>query len=448
MTTPQLALLGGPKVRTRPFPSHPVMGKEERAGVLSVLKTGKLSGFIAKAGDFFLGGPKVKELESLFCDYFDSRYAMAVNSATAGLHAALAACGVSPGDEVIVPPYTMSASATAVLMCNAVPRFSDITEATFCLDPEKLEKSITPRTKAIIVVHLFGHPAPMKKILAIARRHKLKVVEDCAQAPGAKYQGKYVGTLGDAGVFSFNQHKTITTGEGGIVLTQSKVLALKIRLVRNHGEAVVEDMSVKDISNTLGWNYRMTELEAAVGCAQFRKLDILTRRRQELAAVLTEELKGFPGLTLPVIQKGCTHTWFVYPIRYDASKTGIPRDLLIKALAAEGIPFGQGYVKPIYLMPHYQQQICYGTKGWPFTSIPAHERPRYTRGLCPVTEKMHYQELIHTGLTYYPVTSKDIRDVGSAFKKIFKNREALISLNCQHSLEPKSRNSKRVKVKI
>lgn len=425
MKTSRLALHGGPKVRTRPFPSYPVMGREEREGVLSVLKTGKLSGFIAKAGDFFLGGPKVRELESLFCDYFGSRYAMAVNSATAGLHAALAACGVGPGDEVIVPPYTMSASAAAVLMCNAVPRFVDIQEDNFCLDPEKIEKAVTRRTRAIVVVHLFGHPARMKEILKIARRHKLKVVEDCAQAPGAQYEGRYVGTLGDVGVFSFNQHKTITTGEGGVVLTSDDALALKIRLVRNHGEAVVEDMGVKDISNTLGWNYRMTELEAAVGCAQFRKLDPLTARRQQLAAVLTRELKGLPGLTLPQIQKGCTHTWFVYPIRYDAARAGIPRDILIKALVAEGIPFGMGYVKPIYLMPHYQQEICYGTAGWPFTSIPVSERPRYTRGLCPVTERMHFQELIHTNLTYYPVTERDMRDVVRAFWKIYDHRAEL-----------------------
>ncbi|HTL46687.1 MAG TPA: DegT/DnrJ/EryC1/StrS family aminotransferase [Verrucomicrobiae bacterium] len=422
-----LALHGGPKVRRKPFPVHPVMGAEERSGVLGVLKTGKLSGFIAKAGDAFLGGPKVRELEKLFEKKFGARYAMAVNSATAGLHCALAACGVGPGDEVIVPPYTMAASASAVLMCSAVPRFVDISEDIFSLDPELLEKAITPRTKAIVVVHLFGHPARMDEILQIARRHKLKVVEDCAQSPGAKYKGKYAGTLGDAGVYSFNQHKTITTGEGGVVVTNDDTIALKVRLVRNHGEAVVEDMQVEDISNTLGWNYRMTELEAAVGCAQFRKLDRLTAHRVKLVNALIKGLRKFPGLTMPATLQGATHTYFVVPIRYDAAIAGIPRDLLIKALAAEGIPFGQGYVKPIYLMPHYRQLLCHGSHGWPFAAIPASERQQYKKGLCPVTEKLHEETLIHTNLCYYPMTLADAADIVAAFEKIFANTESLLS---------------------
>ncbi len=416
----KLALLGGPKVRTKPFPKHPVIGAEEKKGVLEVLKSGVLSGFIAKAGDSFLGGPKVKAFEKLLRDYFGVPYAMAINSATAGLHAALAAGGVGPGDEVIVPPYTMSASASAVLMANAVPRFVDIRNDIFCLDPVQVEKNITPRAKAIVAVHLFGHPAPMDEILAIAKKRKLFVVEDCAQAPGAIYKGKLAGTLGDAGVFSLNQHKTITTGEGGWVLTRRAEVALKVQLVRNHGEAVVEDLKCEDIVNTLGWNYRMTELEAAVAIGQFNRLDRLTRHRQKLADYLSKNLKGLPGLRLPVTLPRCAHTYFVYPIQYDASLTGIPRDLFIKALTAEGIPFGQGYVKPLYLAPLYQKQICYGNAGWPFTSIPETERPRYSKGLCPVTEELHEKTLIHTNVCSYPATIADMRDVVTAVKKVLQ----------------------------
>ncbi len=418
----KLALLGGPKVREKPFPAHPVMGADEKKAVLDVIGTGQLSGFVAKAGDFFLGGPKVKKLEEEFCRYFGVKYAMAVNSATAGLHCALAAVGVGPGDEVIVSPYTMSASASAILMANAVPVFVDIDPEIFCLDPKKVKLAITPRTKAIVVVHLFGQAADMTELMKIAGEHRLKVIEDCAQSPAATYKGKYVGTLGDAGIFSFNQHKTITTGEGGVVVTNDPAVAQKVRLVRNHGEAVVTDGTTNaDLINTLGWNYRMTELEAAVGIAQFRKLNRLTRYRVELARMLTRELKrlDLPGIRLPTLRPGNNHVYFVYPIKFDEGKVGISRNTLLKALNAEGIPFAGGYVQPLYLAPMYQRQLVYGEKGCPFKCPFYDGRTNYAKGLCPVTERMHEKELLLTGLCRFPVARKDIRDIVLAFKKIF-----------------------------
>jgi len=403
-------------VRTVPFPRATIFGEEEKKAVLEVLESGILSGFIAAPGENFLGGPKVKELESEGCRYFDVKYCMAVNSATAGLHAALAACGVGPGDEVIVPPYTMSASAAAILMQSAVPVFSDIEDKTFGLDPLQIEKNITPRTRAIVVVHLFGHSADMDPIMAIALRHNLKVIEDCAQSPGAKYKGRYVGTIGNAGVFSFNQHKTITTGEGGLVVTQDEVIALKVRLIRNHGEACVEGLKVDDISNTLGWNYRMTELEAAVGVVQFRKLDHLTHYRQELAFDLSKKLACFDELVMPETLPDCSHVFFLFSIKYKPAAGGPGRSELVASLNREGIPFGAGYVKPLYLQPIYQKKICFGTSGWPFTSVP--ESPNYRKGLCPVTERLHESELIHTNVCHYPVTTEDLNDVVKAFDKI------------------------------
>lgn len=419
------ALLGGSKVRNKPFPKYPVMGSDEIRAVTRVIKSGKLSGFIANASEAFLGGPNVRELEKQFMKYFKVPYAMAVNSATAGLHASLAAVGVGPGDEVIVPPYTMSASAAAVLMANAVPRFVDIRDDIFGLDVNQVKKAINSRTRAIVVVHLFGHPVPMKEIMKLAKKHRLKVIEDCAQAPGGQIEGRYVGTFGDAGVFSFNQHKTITTGEGGVVIAKDAKVAQKIRLVRNHGEAVVEGLGVKDIVNTLGWNYRMTELEAAVGIEQFKKIERLTKSRQRIAAYLSKHLKRFPGLTPPVTLKSAKHVYFIYAIKYDSVKFGLSRGLLIKALQAEGIPFGMGYVKPLYLAPLYQKQLCFGSQGWPFSSIPARERPAYRKGLCPITERMHFQDLIHTTVCYDSVTVKDASDVIRAFDKIYQHRHEL-----------------------
>lgn len=417
----RLALLGGKKTRKKPFIGTAIIGKEERKRVLEVLDSGILSGFVAKAGDNFLGGKQVRELEGLIRQYFGVKHAVSVNSATAGLHTAVAACGIGPGDEVIVSPYTMSASATAILMLNAIPVFADIEEDTFCIDPKKIEKVITSKTRAIVVVHLFGHPADMDAIMKLAKEHDLRVIEDCAQAPGAMYHGKPVGSIGDAGVFSFNQHKTITCGEGGFVLTNDEELALKMQLVRNHGEVIVGDIGLEDIDNIIGYNYRMTELEAAVSIGQFKRLDFLNKHRIELAGYLTKKLSDIKGLVLPKIEKNCKHVFFVYPIRFQEKIIGVSRDAFVKALNAEGIPFGAGYVKPIYLDPIYQRKTGYGNKGCPFTCSFYDGKVDYRKGLCPVTERMREKELMVTGVCRYPHTKRDIDDVVKAFKKVLKN---------------------------
>jgi perosamine synthetase len=421
----KLALLGGKKTRKIPFITKAIIGKEERRRVLEVLDSGMLSGFVAKAGDNFLGGKQVKEFENLVKKYFNAKYAVSVNSATAGLHIAVAACGIGPGDEVIVTPYTMSASATSIIMQSAIPVFADIDENTFCVDPDDIERKITTRTKAILVVHLFGHPADMDRIMAIAKKHDLYVIEDCAQSPGAKYHGKLVGTISDIGVFSLNQHKTITCGEGGFAITNNEKLALKMRLVRNHGEVVVKDMDAADIKNIVGFNYRMTELEAAVSIGQFKRLDFLTRWRIKLAGYLTKKLSGFKGLILPTTEPKNRHVYFVYPIRYDENAIGIPRDTFIKAINAEGVPFGAGYVRPIYLDPLYQQKIAYGRKGCPFTCNFYSGDINYRKGDCPVAEMMYEKELISTSICRYPHTKKDIDDAAKAFGKIFANLKRL-----------------------
>jgi dTDP-4-amino-4,6-dideoxygalactose transaminase len=416
-----LALLGGEKVRKTPFVFNAVLGEEEKSNVEEVLESGKLSGFIGKAGPDFFGGKYVKKLESLTKDYFNVRNSIALNSATAGLHTALAACEIAPGDEVIVTPYTMSASATAIVMTGAIPIFADIEDETFGLDPEQVEKKITPQTRAIVVVHLFGHPARMDEIMAIARKHKLYVIEDCAQAPAAIYKNRFVGTIGDIGVFSLNQHKTITSGEGGFAITNNDDLALRMQLIRNHGEAVVDDMKVEDVSNIIGYNYRMTELEAAVAVGQFKRLDELTDYRLELVDYLKNKLLNFEGLSLPVQKKDNKHVYFVFPIKFDQSKVGVSRDLFVKALLAEGIPFGAGYVRPIYWEPMYQKKIAYGKSGFPFKYKINGKEIDYSKGICPSTELLYSEKLMITGVCKYPHEKKDIDDVYIAFEKIYNN---------------------------
>lgn len=424
----KLAILGGEKIRKKPFFQGAVIGEEEKRKVLEVLEKGILSGFIAKKGDCFLGGECVREFEEMVKKYFNVGYAVAVNSATAGLHIALGACGIGPGDEVIVTPYTMSASSTSILMLNAIPVFVDIEENHFCINPDILEEKITPLTKAIVVVHLFGYPAKMDRILEIAKKYNLYVIEDCAQAPGALFKNKLVGTLGDIGVFSLNQHKTITCGEGGVVITNDGNLALRMQLIRNHGEVIVESMNVEDITNIVGFNYRMTETEAAISIGQFKRLDFLNEYRRNLAHYLTQNLSKFEGLSLPQEEKLNKHVYFVYPIKFDSYKVGVKRDTFVQALNAEGIPFGAGYVKPTYLEPIYQRRIAYGKNGCPFNCPFYKGKLQYQKGLCPVTERMHFEELMLTGVCRYPHTQEDMEDVVKAFEKLFQNIKELKKL--------------------
>src|SRR5574341_1205170 len=246
---PVLAINNGEKVRTQKFPAYITVGKEEEKAVLRVIKSGVLSRFLGSWHEDFYGGPEVRAFEKEWAKYFNVKHAIAVNSATSGIYCAMGATGVGPGDEVIVSPYTMTASSVAPLIYNAIPVFADIEEDYFCLSPESVEERITERTKAIIVVDIFGQPYDADKINAIAKKYDLFVIEDCAQAPGATYKGKYAGTLGDIGIFSLNYHKHIHTGEGGVAVTNNDELAEKIRLIRNHAEAVVEAKGYNSLVN-------------------------------------------------------------------------------------------------------------------------------------------------------------------------------------------------------
>lgn len=419
-----LALLGGNPVRSKPFPSHPVIGGAEKKAVLDVLDSGKLSAFIAAPGEHFNGGRKVKEFEKQFAEYHGVGHAVAFNSATAALHAAVVAVGVPAGTEVIVPPYTFTSTATCALMHNAIPVFADVDEDVFGLDPAAVERAITPLTRAIIVVHLFGHPANVSGILDVARRHNLRVIEDCAQAPGAKYEDRLVGTFGDCGIFSFTESKTITTGEGGMLITNSEAIAAIARMVRNHGEMIVEGQKERTYSSSmLGWNYRMTEMEAALGIVQFGRLEQLNHHRIDLANYLSAQLLGVEGLQTPAVWPHTEHVYYVYPLKYDEETIGLPRDLFVKALNAEGIPFGAGYVRPLYLSPLYQKR-CHPA----FEHYTGHAS--YEGGLCPMAERLHQKELMLTGVVRFPAIYDDMDDIADALQKVMEQKEALCRMAC------------------
>jgi dTDP-4-amino-4,6-dideoxygalactose transaminase len=431
--TARLALLGGSPVRARPFPAHNPIGEDEKKAAVEVLESGVLSRFLGAWHADFYGGNRVRTFERAWADFVGAPHAVAVNSATSGLVAAVGAAGVGPGDEVIVPPYTMSASATAAIAYHAVPVFADIEPDTFCLDPSSVRARLTPRTKAIVAVDLFGQPADLGALVAIAREQDLTLIEDAAQAPGASYRGRRVGSLSDLTVFSLNYHKHIHTGEGGVVTTASERLAERLQLVRNHGESVVGDKGVGDLVNTFGFNFRLGEIEAAIGTAQLAKLPGLLERRRANAEFLSRRIGALPGLRAPATRPGCTHVYYVQAFLYDAGVVGVPRERFVAAVSAE-LPtspdrdwplLSAGYVRPLYLQPMYQQQIAIGASGCPFRCPHYEGTVDYRKGLCPVTERIEEREMIATEFMRPPATLADMEDVARAFEKVYEARRAL-----------------------
>jgi len=426
----KLAEFGGSKLRTEPFPPYIVMGAEEARAAAKVVESGVLSKFLGTWHPDFWGGPEVRAFEAAWAERYAARHAYAVNSATSGLYAAVGAAGVGPGDEVIVSPYTMSASAAAALVFNAVPIFADIDPDTYCISAATIEKRITKRTKAVIVVHIFGQTADMDPIMALARKHGLVVIEDCAQSPECEYRGRPVGTLGDMGVFSLNYHKHVHTGEGGVVTTNDPRFAERVALIRNHAEAVVEAKGTVDLVNMIGFNFRLGEIEAAIGRLQLAKAGDLVRVRRENVAYLESRLAGLPGLSLPKVAEGATHAYYVHALGYDRAVTGVSRDLVVRALKAElphttlreteGTLIGQGYIRPLYLQPIYQKMIGYGSVQCPFKCPHYGGEPDYARGLCPNAERAHYETLISHELMRPGMTRRDLDDVADAFAKVWE----------------------------
>ncbi len=428
MTNSSLALLGGAPVRPEGQKPYNTIGEREREAVLKVLESGELSGFVASPDDAFWGGSQVKGLEAQFRDHFKVKHAVAVNSATSALHCAVSALGVEPGDEVIVTPYTMSASATAIVVAGGTPVFADIEDETFGLDPSSVEANLSERTRGIMAVNIFGHPARLGPLREIADRHGLFLIEDNAQAPDALYHGRKTGTIGDCGVFSLNRHKVMQSGEGGVLITDSDDLALRAALLRNHGEVIVEGMGIEDIPGTYGLNLRMTEMEAAVGRVQFERLPELNAWRCDNAAYLSQLLSEIDGIEPPAVAEQCTHVYYLYCMKYDQSATGIPRDVFCKALAAEGFYVRAGYLKPIYLEPMYQKKLAMGRSGFPFSANPREAQISYARGICPTVERLEFEQLILTTAFLPPSERKDIDLFVEAIHKVLDNREALASL--------------------
>lgn len=417
--TDELALFGGPPAVTKAFKRYNPIGREEVEAVKAVVESGVLSQFLGTWHADFFGGPKVQEFERHCETYFGVKRAVTVNSWTSGLVAAVGAIGIEPGDEVIVSPWTMCASATAILHWNAIPVFADIEPETFCLDPASIEANITSHTRAIMAVDIFGQSADMDAITEIAHRHGLKVISDTAQAPGTYYKGRITGTMAHVGGYSLNYHKHIHTGEGGILVTNDDETADRLQLIRNHAEAVVGNKGVVDLRNMIGHNFRLGEIECAIGIEQLKKLSTFVASRQYVAERLTAGLNRLPGLRTPVVRGGCTHAYYMYPMILAPDDLGVPRARIIEALTAEGVIGLAGGYTNIHLLPVYQQKIAYGSKGFPWTSDVCRRDVSYRKGICPVAERLHDSTYMGFAMCMHELSDGDVDLIVKAFHKVW-----------------------------
>ena len=321
--------------------AEPCLGEEELKNVIEAVK----SGWISSKGKF------IEEFERNFSNYCNRKYGVATSNGTVALHLALKTLGIGKGDEVLVPDLTFVAVANTVTYCNAKPVFVDSHPDYWCIDPEKIDEKITPKTKAIIPVHLYGHPCDMNPLLDIAKDYDLYVIEDAAEAHGAEYKGKKVGSFGDISCFSFYGNKIITTGEGGMCLTNNEELAKNMRILRDHGM----NLNKRYWYDVVGFNYRMTNLQAAVGVAQLKKLDEFVEKKRQIARWYSEELKDLEEkelITLHPEMPWAKCVYWMYCILIE-DKFGMSRDELMKRLEENGIDT-RPFFYPMHVMPHYK----------------------------------------------------------------------------------------------
>jgi dTDP-4-amino-4,6-dideoxygalactose transaminase len=403
-----LAILGGKKVRTRPFPSWPVFGKPDEQRLVRALRSGKWGK---------LHGDEVAEFERRFAAMHGCKHAIGVVNGTVSLRIALMAAGLKAEDEVIVPPYTFLATATAVAEANMVPVFADIDLGTFNLDPKAVEAAITPRTRAIIPVHMGGQPADMDRLMAIARRHKLVVIEDAAHAHAALYKQKPAGSIGHMGSFSFQSSKNLTCGEGGVITTNDDQLAEACRSIHNCGR-ITGGLWYEH--HVMSANYRLGEFQGAVLNAQLGRLEEQTRTRDRNGQYLAAKLSRIPGIHPQRRTEATTrHSYHLFLFRIDAKAFGAPRTAILKALVAEGIPVCGGYALPLYRQPLFLNR-AFG----PYLPN-ASKRLDYGKVRCPNCEMICSEQGAWLEQSLFLGTRADMDDIARAYEKVSAHREAL-----------------------
>jgi dTDP-4-amino-4,6-dideoxygalactose transaminase len=403
----KLALFGGKPVRSRPFSTWPVFGKAEETRLLRALRSGKWGR---------LHGPEVLEFENRFAAMHGCKHGIAVVNGTVSLRIALLAAGIRSEDEVIVPPYSFFSTASAVIEANAVPVFADTNLKTFNLDPKAVESAITPRTRAIIPVHFAGQPADMRRIMAIARKHKLVVIEDAAHAHGARFKNRPAGSLGHMGSFSFQSSKNLTAGEGGIITTNDDALADACRSIQNCGRV---PGGIWYEHHVISGNYRLGEFQGAVLNAQLDRLEKQTATRDGNGKYLAARLAKLPGLHPQKRSTDCTrHSYHLFMLQLDESQFGANRGAGLKALQAEGIPCSAGYGFSLHRQPMFRNKH-FG----PYLPKAA-ARLDYGNVRCPNSDLICEQS-IWLEQKLLLGSRADMDDIARAFEKVFENRAAL-----------------------
>ncbi len=395
------AIEGGKPIRPNPLRYKPWITDDDIKLVIDTLKSGQLSA---------IGGKWNTALEQELTKYLGTGHAITVSNGTTALHVALKAVGVGPGDEVITTPFTFAASATTILHSNAIPVFADIDRETLNIDPASIEKTITDRTKAIVVVHLAGYPAEMNEIMKIAQEGGIYVIEDTAQALGAAYRGRKAGSIGHVGTLSFYPTKTITTGEGGAVVTNDDEIARRARLLRNHGE------TGKYYYELLGYNYRMTEFQAALGYSQLMRIEEIIKRKENFAKVLMEEIQDVENdlIQFPRPKPYIRHAWHLFQLLLNLEKLRVSRDRIVDALRAEGIEAATvAYPIPLHREPVIMNMASHG-KGCPWSC------PYYGKKVSygPLPNAEWAAERVVTILLGPLYTTEDAVDTARAIKRV------------------------------
>lgn len=369
--TEKPAIAGGKPAKQTPFAREQRYGQEELQELKEALEQNTL---------FYAQGKKVKQLEEDYAKMIGARFAVSTSSGTASIHTALMAAGISPEDEVITTPITDMGTLVPILWQGAVPVFADLHPHTYELLPESVEAAITPKTKAVLAVHLWGNACDLNALKQICQRHNLMLIEDCAQAHGCRYDGKPIGTIGQMGCFSLNEFKHISCGDGGLVVTDDEKLATRLRLSTDKCYNRDPNAMMRN-PFFLAANYRMTELQGAVGIAQTKKLADIVARRNRWAWTLHERLKNVPGIALPQATPGCEPAWWFFMMRVIPEQLGTDADGFAEALRAEGLPVGAHYIgRPVYEYPIFANHSAFDHGTHPFA------KRTYAKGLCPNAE--------------------------------------------------------------
>ncbi len=416
-----LAIHGGPKAVTTPLPHWPQFDEKAIRGVEAVLRSGKVN---------YWTGPKGMEFEEKFARWQGSRFAVSTATGTAALHVALSALGIGPGDEVIVPSYTFIATSFAVVQAGAIPRFADVNLADHCISLESAEKLVTPRTRAIIPVHLYGNVCDLDPIMAFAKKHGLFVVEDNAEAFGGEYKGKRTGTIGHMAACSFCQNKTFTTGgEGGMVTTDDEELAWQARSFRDHGYDVkdrlnllVLEQKLSYIHNRVGWNYRMTEMQSVIGLSELERIDEwnLPRRRRN-AHILMKALAPLPQVKyLPVDTPERRNGWYVCAFSLDIDGMRCNIDEFVAAAAAEGAPCWRVFWPQCHTERAFTDRRGFGRTGFPFTSAEYTDPESVDYSRVHVPNALWHQTHTFTCFAFPTYSEESMHEIAAALVKVIK----------------------------